>query len=147
MMRTFAPADDARSIFRLQKRSGRYERVAIRAANQEEHLYGAKTAAGDYDNRVEGILGLTENSVTPALESLRTGKDVSEYVILPPSLLLGLQQMCSPMALDAVGELIENEQHDPRPRHHATQGGSTRPPGASSITIGTFSPSHASPRA
>src|SRR4051812_34906207 len=74
VMRGFATLDDLKCIFRLRKHSGRYERITIRAANQEEHLYGAKTKDGEYDNRIEGFLGLTETSAAPALKSLLAGE-------------------------------------------------------------------------
>lgn len=107
IMRRFATPEDAGCIFRLSKRSGRFDRVTIRAANQAEHLYGAETETGDYDNRVEGFLGLTEDAAAPALESLLSREALTEDVLLPLSLLFGLQQMRSPTALDAMGALIE----------------------------------------
>lgn len=108
VMRRFAVKGAPKEILRLSKRTGRSERLQIRVANQEEYLY-AGVEREDRDNRIEGLLALTEDSAAPALERLLDGDGLTEDDALPLSLLLGLQQTRSPIALDAVGNLIEAE--------------------------------------
>jgi len=108
ILRGFECRDLPKHLVHLDKRTGRPRQVPIASAGWEEHLYGAKSEAGEYDNRIEAFLGLIEGYAAPALTQLLEGTaTASEDESMPIALLLGLQLGRTPSALTEIGDLAE----------------------------------------
>jgi hypothetical protein len=107
ILRGYECAARPKHVFHLEKRSGRPRCVPIRSAAWEKRLY-AVAADEEYDNRVEGLLGLIEAYAAPAIARLLEGSGTAtEDESMPISMLLGLQMSRSPGALDELGSLME----------------------------------------
>jgi hypothetical protein len=108
ILRGFESRKKPKHVVHLAKSTGRTRQVPIASAGWEAHLYAAKSAEGDYDNRIEGLLSLIEGYAAPALTRLLDGElTASEDESMPISMLLGLQLGRTPRALDGVGDLAE----------------------------------------
>ena len=107
ILRGFESATRPKHLFHLEKRSGRARCVPITSAAWEQRLY-AVPENGEYDSRIEGLLGIIESYAAAAIDRLLDGEATpTEDESLPISMLLGLQMTRSPDALDELGGLME----------------------------------------
>lgn len=107
ILRGFECSARSKHVFHLDKSSGRARCVPITSAAWEQRLY-AVAEDGEYDSRIEGLLGLIESYAAPAIDRLLKGEaTATEDESMPISMLLGLQMSRSPDALDELGALVE----------------------------------------